>query len=77
MLENAERAARLDLLEGLLDDIDHERFAPTDAGDAVCLFCGAVSPEDGDEQHQAGCTFGSERWKTYRASVSPDSGRGI
>jgi hypothetical protein len=69
-MENPAQKARLDLLEELLDEIDHERFAPTDDGDAVCLFCGAVSPEESEEQHQVGCTFGSERWDAYRASVS-------
>ena len=68
-MENNKVQVRLDLLEVLLDEIDHERFAPTDDGDAVCLFCGAVSPEDGDEQHQAGCTFTSADWQAYRASV--------
>jgi hypothetical protein len=68
-MENPETQARLNLLERLLDEIDHERFAPTDDGDAVCLVCGAVSPEDGDEQHQAGCAFASADWQAYRARV--------
>jgi hypothetical protein len=68
-MENLEPQARLHLLERLLDEIDHDRFIPTDEGDAVCLFYGAASPEDGDEVHQAGCTFASADWQAYRARV--------